>query len=148
MAVLTASGCYLPSGLTFGPTNGPEDFQELVYIIFSRRFHQEWFVFLDDLTIASGRPLCLPEGPSEAEDAIEMAIRCEEKTGGPAGYAASERVAVLREGAPAPQGETSWGRGEGFARLGQSGSRIAAPLTLLQRGLPGSRIVAPPSLHR
>ena len=30
MAVLTASGCYLPRGLSFGPTNGPEDFQELV----------------------------------------------------------------------------------------------------------------------
>ena len=28
MAVLVASGTYLPRGLTFGPTNGPEDFQE------------------------------------------------------------------------------------------------------------------------
>ena len=28
MAVVVASGCYLPRGLTFGPTNGPEDFQE------------------------------------------------------------------------------------------------------------------------
>ena len=27
MAVICASGCYLPRGLTFGPTNGPEDFQ-------------------------------------------------------------------------------------------------------------------------
>ena len=31
MAVLTASGTWLPRGLTFGPTNGPEDFQELVF---------------------------------------------------------------------------------------------------------------------
>ena len=35
MAVLVASGTYLPRGLTFGPTNGPEDFQELVFIIFA-----------------------------------------------------------------------------------------------------------------
>ena len=37
MAVLVVSGTYLPRGLTFGPTNGPEDFQELVFIIFARR---------------------------------------------------------------------------------------------------------------
>ena len=36
MAVLAASGCYLPRGLTFGPTNGPEDFQELVFTVFSK----------------------------------------------------------------------------------------------------------------
>lgn len=41
MAVLIASGSYLPRGLTFGPTNGPEDFQELVFIIFSRRLYRE-----------------------------------------------------------------------------------------------------------
>ncbi len=29
-AVLAASGCYLPRGLTSGPTSGREDFQELV----------------------------------------------------------------------------------------------------------------------
>ena len=28
MAVLIASGTYLPRGLTLGPTNGPEEFQE------------------------------------------------------------------------------------------------------------------------
>ena len=28
-SVLVASGTYLPRGLTFGPTNGPEDFQKL-----------------------------------------------------------------------------------------------------------------------
>ena len=31
IAVLVASGCYLPRGLTFGPTNGPVDFQDLVF---------------------------------------------------------------------------------------------------------------------
>ena len=47
MAVLTAGGCWLPRGLTFGPTNGPEDFQELVFIIFARRLYREWYLFLD-----------------------------------------------------------------------------------------------------
>lgn len=36
MAVLAASGCFLPRGLTFGPTSGPEDSQEMVFVIFGR----------------------------------------------------------------------------------------------------------------
>ena len=72
MAVLMASGCYLPDGLTFGPTNGPEDFQELVFIVFGRRLDKEWFLFLDDLTVATGRAGCLPPGPSHAHDVLTM----------------------------------------------------------------------------
>ena len=70
MAVLVASGSYLPVGLTFGPTNGPEDFQELVFIVFGRRLYREWFLFLDDLTVATGRPRCLPPGPTGAHDVL------------------------------------------------------------------------------
>ena len=51
MAVFTASGTWLPRGLTFGPMNGPEDFQELVFIVFARRLYREWFLFLDDLKL-------------------------------------------------------------------------------------------------
>jgi hypothetical protein len=68
MAVLAASGSYLPRGKTFGPTNGPEDFQELVFIIFGPRLYREWFLFLDDLSVATGRAKCLPPGPSGAAD--------------------------------------------------------------------------------
>ena len=64
MAVLAASGSYLPRVLTFGPTNGPEDFQELVFIIFGCRLYREHFLFLDDLAVATGRKACLAEGPS------------------------------------------------------------------------------------
>ena len=46
MAVLCASGCYLPRGLTFGPTNGPEDFQELVFMVFTRLLYVSWFLFV------------------------------------------------------------------------------------------------------
>ena len=70
MAVLVASGSYLPKGLTFGPTNGPEDFQELVFNIFSRRLYKEWFLFLDDLSVATGRPSPLPPGGSGAHDVV------------------------------------------------------------------------------
>ena len=77
MAVLAPSGTYLPSGLTFGPTNGPEDFQELVFIIFGRRLYQGWFVFIDDLAVGTGRPRCTPmKGPSGAEDVVTRI--CEE----------------------------------------------------------------------
>ena len=71
MAALAASGCYLPRGLTFGPTNGPEDFQELVFLIFQRKRYTQWFLFLDDLTVATGRPKSLPPGPSCAADVVE-----------------------------------------------------------------------------
>ena len=68
MAVLVASGCYLPRGLTFGPTNGPEDFQDLVFNCFSRRLYREWYLFLDDLSVATGRKAARREGPSGAAD--------------------------------------------------------------------------------
>ena len=64
MAVLSAGGCWLPRGLTFGPTNGPEDFQELVFTLFQRRLYKDWFLFVDDLSIATGRNKCHDEGPS------------------------------------------------------------------------------------
>ena len=82
MAVLSASGCYLPRGLTFGPTNGPEDFQELVYIVFERRLHKEWHLFLDDLAVATGRKPCLADGPSGAAGLTEMSLATREAVGG------------------------------------------------------------------
>ena len=74
MAVLVASGTYLPKGLTFGPTNGPEDFQELVFTVFARRLYKEWFLFLDDLSVATGRTDTVAERPSEAEDVVGAAM--------------------------------------------------------------------------
>ena len=68
IAVLTAGGCWRPRGLTFGPTNGPEDFQELVFVVFQRRLYYDWFLFVDDLSIATGRKKCHGDGPSGAHD--------------------------------------------------------------------------------
>jgi len=68
MAVLAASGTYLPRGLTFGPTNGPEDFQDLVFNVFARRLYREWYLFLDDLSVATGRETGDSDKPSGAAD--------------------------------------------------------------------------------
>ena len=73
---MSAGGCWLPRGLTFGPTNGPEDFQELVVIVFQRLLYKSWFLFVDDLAVATGRKKCHKEGPSGAHD-ISCNIRCE-----------------------------------------------------------------------
>ena len=70
MAVLTQSGSYLPRGLTFGPTNGPEAFQDLVFNVFSRRLYREWYLFLDDLSIATGGKPARAPGPSGAHDIV------------------------------------------------------------------------------
>ena len=70
MAVLFAGGCWLPRGLTFGPTNVPEDFQELVFIVFQRKLYKGWYLFVDDLSVATGRPDALPPGPSNAHDVV------------------------------------------------------------------------------
>jgi hypothetical protein len=76
MAVLSAGGCWLPRGLTFGPMNGPEDFQELVFTVFQRRLYKDWFLFVDDLSVATGRKKCHGDGPSGAHD-VSCMIRPE-----------------------------------------------------------------------
>jgi hypothetical protein len=54
---------------------------DLVFIIFSRRLNREWYLFLDDLTVATARLACLPPGPSGADDVIAMSIRAHEVPG-------------------------------------------------------------------
>ena len=43
----------------------------MVFIAFRRRLYKSWFLFLDDLAVATGRPSCLPPGPSRAADVVE-----------------------------------------------------------------------------
>ena len=40
-------------------------------MIFQRKLYTQWFLFLDDLTVATGRPKSLPPGPSGAADVVE-----------------------------------------------------------------------------
>ena len=72
----------MPRGLTFGPTNGPEDFQELVFIVFARELYKTWFLFVDDLSVATGRKPCHPPGPSNAHDVV---VKIRESTEGERG---------------------------------------------------------------
>jgi len=53
LAMVTLSGVYLPVCLPFGPLNGPEVFQRLMHEIFRHRLLKEWFIYLDDLAVAT-----------------------------------------------------------------------------------------------
>ena len=75
MAGLSAGGCWLPRGLTFGPTNGPEDFQELVFTVFQRRLYKDWFLFVDDLSVATGRKKCYDENAASGAHDVSCLVR-------------------------------------------------------------------------
>ena len=61
LAILSRSGQYLPVCLTFGPTNGPEDFAFATDRVFApgrgrkMRFCSNWQIYADDITVRSGR---------------------------------------------------------------------------------------------
>jgi hypothetical protein len=61
LAILSRSGCWLPTCLMFGPHNGPEDFFYVVDRLFTGsrrargRFCRTWLAYVDDLTVRSGR---------------------------------------------------------------------------------------------
>ena len=41
-----------------------------MFTIFSRGLYKEWWLFLDDLTVATGRPSSIAEGPSGVQDVV------------------------------------------------------------------------------
>ncbi len=93
-------------GLAFGPVNGPEDFQGLVFEVFARRLYKDHFIFIDDLAVATGRKACRPPGPSQDADVMnafsdwQREDGDEERNGGDAPV--SEESPRLRaHGAPA-----------------------------------------------
>ena len=61
LAILARSGQFLPRCLTFGPTNGPEDFAYATDRVYApgvgRRkwFCNQWQIYADDITIRTGR---------------------------------------------------------------------------------------------
>ena len=60
LAIVARSGKFLLVCLTFGPTNGPDDFSYVVDRMYapgrSRRMRlgREWLAYVDDLTVRSG----------------------------------------------------------------------------------------------
>ena len=63
LALVSRGGQFLPTCLTFGPQNGPEDFAFVVDRIYAPGRHRrlrlmkEWLPYVDDLTIRTGRVL-------------------------------------------------------------------------------------------
>ena len=61
LAIVSASGTWLPEALVFGPTNGPEDFQYVVYRAFGeaedvegrRRLLRDWNIYIDDFAVST-----------------------------------------------------------------------------------------------
>ena len=55
LAIVSMSGKHLPRSLVFGPRNGPEDFSKFGYRTFRRKLFRTWFLFVDDVCIATGK---------------------------------------------------------------------------------------------
>ena len=78
LAILARSGQFLPVCLTFGPTNGPEDFAFATDRVFApgrnrkMRFCTNWQIYADDGTVRSGR--CI-EGVLYTDDECRDKVR-------------------------------------------------------------------------
>ena len=63
LAIVSRSGKFLPLCLTFGPTNGPDDFCYTVDRAFAPgrnrtlRYGKQWLAYVDDLTVRTGKCL-------------------------------------------------------------------------------------------
>ena len=78
LAIVARSDKYLPVGLTFGPVNGPDDFNFVVDRAFSPgegrklRFSKEWVAYVDGLTVRTGRVV---DGRFRTDAEVEREIR-------------------------------------------------------------------------
>ena len=98
LAIVSASGTWLPEALVFGPANGPEDFQYVVYRAFgeaespegARRLLKDWNIYIDDFIVAT-HPCASPRGVTRGERATQgltkMASACEDADGPSVGAA-------------------------------------------------------------
>ena len=61
LAIVSASGTWLPEALVFGPSNGPEDFQYCMYRAFgysenkkgAKLLLRDWNIYIDDFIVAT-----------------------------------------------------------------------------------------------
>ena len=78
LAIVARSGKYLPVGLTFGPVNGPDDFNFVVDRAYAPgkgrrlRYTKEWIAYVDDLTVRTGRVV---DGKFYTDSAADQAVR-------------------------------------------------------------------------
>ena len=72
LAVVSLSGKRLPRSPGFGPTNGPEDVSRFGFRTFRRKLFRTWFLFIDDVLVATGTG----DFPSEvSEDELSRALK-------------------------------------------------------------------------
>ena len=75
---MARSGKYLPVGLTFGPVNGPDDFNFVVDRAYAPgkgrrlRYTKEWIAYVDDLTVRTGRVV---DGKFYTDAVADQAVR-------------------------------------------------------------------------
>ena len=75
---MVRSGKYLPVGLTFGPVNGPDDFNFVVDRAYAPgkgrrlRYTKEWIAYVDDLTVRTGRVV---NGKFYTDSVLDQAVR-------------------------------------------------------------------------
>jgi len=88
LAVLTASGCYLPECLPFGPMHGPEDFARVVDTLFAmgrarqRRLNRERQVYADDFCVRTGRyggGMAYSDADHDRDIQAAGLVRCDQK---------------------------------------------------------------------
>ena len=78
LAIVARSGKYLPVGLTFGPINGPDDFNFVVDRAYTPgrgrrlKYTKEWIAYVDDLTVRTGRVI---DGQFFTDAQAEGAVR-------------------------------------------------------------------------
>ena len=78
LAIVARSGKYLPVGLTFGPINGPDDFNFVVDRAYAPgrgrrlKYTKEWIAYVDDLTVRTGRVI---DGQFFTDAQAEGAVR-------------------------------------------------------------------------
>jgi hypothetical protein len=80
LAIVSMSGKHLPTSLVFGPRNGPEDFSKFGYRIFRRKLFRTWFLFVDDVCVATGKGLNNEAAPgTELERLLSALPTAEER---------------------------------------------------------------------
>ena len=82
----------------------------MVCIAFRKRLYKSWYLFLDDLAVATGRPPCLAPGPSGAADVVEL---CRESSTGEVAAACRSR----QSGSGACHSPIAHGKGVEAARV-------------------------------
>ena len=143
LAIVARSGKYLPVGLTFGPVNGPDDFNFVVDRAYAPgrgrrlRFTKEWIAYVDDLTVRNGRVI---DGrfytDSEAEQAIRDACSKGSVATPQSAGAALEALGVRQQGTPGKRAKHDAAKADTNHPTRVSVSRVGFGLGSSTRGGP------------